>query len=189
MDFKGRYEIAGSPQAVWEALHDADVLKECITGAETVTRVSPTAYAARVALKIGPVQARFDGKVDWLDEQPPEGYAYAGTLKGEGQGGAAGFARGEARVLLKQEGARAVLTYEAKATIGGKLAQVGQRLVDSVAKSQADDFFSKFAAHVGSAPVAGPPASTPAKAAAPSWIWIAAAAVAALLVVLALALR
>jgi carbon monoxide dehydrogenase subunit G len=187
MDFNGRYQIDGSPASVWEALHDPEILKQCIAGAETVTRVSPTSYTARVALKIGPVQARFDCKAEWLDDQPPDGYAYAGTLKGEGQGGAAGFARGEARVLLKEEGQGAVLTYEAKAAIGGKLAQIGQRLVDAAAKSIADDFFSRFAAHVSRAPGA-PPVHPPTHARIPPWLWMAAGAAAIIIIVLAIAL-
>jgi carbon monoxide dehydrogenase subunit G len=146
MDFKGAYTIAAPPDMIWAALHDPDILKACIPGAESVSRVSETAYTAKAMMKVGPVKARFEGKVEWADAPAEEGYAYSGILKGEGQGGAAGFARGESIVRLKTDGAGTQLTYDAKATIGGRLAQVGQRLIDSVAKSMADEFFAKFAA-------------------------------------------
>ena len=157
MDFKGRYSIAASPDAVLAALRDPDVLAACIPGAERVEKRSDTEYAAVAMVKVGPVGARFQGRVTLAPEGPPPGAAYALRLAGEGQGGAAGFARGESHVTLTPEGAGTVLEYDAKATIGGRLAQVGQRLIDGAAKSLADEFFQKFAKHMQApAPIPGP---------------------------------
>jgi carbon monoxide dehydrogenase subunit G len=146
MDFQGRYLIASPPDQVWAALHDPDVLASCIPGSQSVTRLSDTDYEAIATIKIGPVKAKFSGNVKWEDAAPPEGFTHAGTLSGEGKGGPAGFAKGQAQVLLAEEGGGTVLTYTAKATVGGKLAQIGQRLIDSTAKSIADNFFANFEA-------------------------------------------
>jgi len=146
MDFQGRYLIASPPDQVWAALHDPDVLASCIPGSEAVTRISETDYEAVATIKIGPVKARFSGKVVWQESAVPEGYTHAGVLSGEGKGGPAGFAKGQSQILLAEEGGGTVLTYTAKATVGGKLAQIGQRLIDSTAKSIADNFFAKFEA-------------------------------------------
>ena len=147
MDFRGRYSIPARPDMVWTALHDPEVLAACIPGCEGVTKTSATEYQAQTVIKVGPVKARFTGKVTWTDHAPPEGFTHAGTLVGEGTGGAAGFARGESevRVAPGPDSESAVLTYEAKANVGGKLAQIGQRLIDATAKSLADEFFAKFA--------------------------------------------
>jgi uncharacterized protein len=145
MEFKGKYTIPAAPEAVWEALHDPDTLAGAIPGCEHVEKLSETEFKARAMVRIGPVKARFEGKVQ-LDELPPQpGIAHAMLLKGEGQGGAAGFARGESEVRLTAAGVDTVLEYTAKATIGGRLAQVGQRLIDGAAKALADEFFGKFA--------------------------------------------
>ena len=146
MEFKGKYAILASPDAVWNALHDPKVLAAAIPGCEAVEKISATDFKARAAIKIGPVKARFEGKVQLQEIPPPEGAVRALILKGEGLGGAAGFARGESQVRLCADGAGTVLEYDAKATIGGRLAQVGQRLIDGAAKSLADEFFEKFAA-------------------------------------------
>jgi carbon monoxide dehydrogenase subunit G len=167
MDFRGRYTLPARPDMVWAALHDPQVLAACIPGCEGVTKLSATEYRAQATLKIGPVKARFTGKVTWTDHAAPEGFTHAGTLLGEGQGGAAGFARGESevRVAPGPDAETAVLTYEAKATVGGKLAQIGQRLIDAAAKSVADEFFAKFAALIRSGtaetPADAPPAPSP----------------------------
>jgi carbon monoxide dehydrogenase subunit G len=121
------------------------MLAAAIPGCEGVERTSETEYRARTTLKIGPVKARFEGRVQLEAIPPPAGVSHALLLKGEGQGGAAGFARGESEVRISPEGAGAILEYNAKATIGGRLAQVGQRLIDAAAKSLADEFFAKFA--------------------------------------------
>ena len=144
MDFQGRYLIPAPPEAVWGALHDPDILASCIPGSQSVTRISETDYEAVAVIKIGPVKARFSGKANWLDAEPTEGCTHVGVLSGEGKGGPAGFAKGQSQVQLAVEGENTVLTYSAKATVGGKLAQIGQRLIDSTAKSIADNFFANF---------------------------------------------
>jgi carbon monoxide dehydrogenase subunit G len=170
MEFRGRYTLPARPDMVWAALHDPQVLAACIPGCEGVTQLSATEYRAQATLRIGPVKARFTGKVTWTDHAAPEGFTHAGTLLGEGQGGAAGFARGESQVRVAPgpDTETSVLTYEAKATVGGKLAQIGQRLIDAAAKAVADEFFAKFAALIRSgtteAPVDAPPAPSPVPA-------------------------
>jgi carbon monoxide dehydrogenase subunit G len=144
MDFQGRYLIPAPPEAVWAALHDPDILASCIPGSQSVMRISETDYQAVAVIKIGPVKARFSGKVNWLDAEPTEGFTHVGVLSGEGKGGPAGFAKGQSQVQLAVEGENTVLTYSAKATVGGKLAQIGQRLIDATAKSIADNFFASF---------------------------------------------
>jgi carbon monoxide dehydrogenase subunit G len=134
--------VPASPERVWEALVDPEVLKSCIPGCETFERTGENAYRATVAAKVGPVAARFTGKLDLADVVAPTGY----TLKFEGQGGAAGFANGTARVsLAPSDGGQTALTYAVKAQVGGKLAQIGNRLVDAAAAKLADDFFARFA--------------------------------------------
>lgn len=145
MDFKGKYSIPAAPERVWAALHEPEILAAAIPGCEGVERTSETDYRARTTIKIGPVKARFEGRVQLQELPPPPGVSHALLLKGEGQGGAAGFARGESEVRISPDGSGAVLEYSAKATIGGRLAQVGQRLIDGAAKSLADEFFAKFA--------------------------------------------
>jgi hypothetical protein len=146
MEFKGKYRIPATTEAVWAALHEPAILAAAIPGCETVERLSQTEFRARAMVKVGPVRARFEGKVELQELPPPPGTARALRLKGEGQGGAAGFARGESEVRLTSEGDSTLLEYDAKATIGGRLAQVGQRLIDCAAKALADEFFGKFAA-------------------------------------------
>lgn len=144
MDFKGRYSIPAPPDAVFAALHDPQVLKVSIPGCESIEQISPEQFTARAVLKIGPVKATFSGKVTLASGTPPQGFTHTVKLTGDGQGGAAGFARGQSDVLLAADNGGTVLTYDAKAVVGGKLAQVGQRLIDSAAKSMADDFFANF---------------------------------------------
>lgn len=144
MDMTGEYRIAAPRARVWEALNDPETLKRCIAGCEELEKTSDTEFSARVSTRVGPVSAKFTGKVQLSDVDPPNGY----TISGEGQGGVAGFARGGASVRLAEDGAETVLTYEANATVGGKLAQIGSRLIDSTARKMADDFFGKFAALV-----------------------------------------
>ena len=148
MEFKGRYTIPASPQAVWDALHDETMLARTIPGCETVQKLSDTEFQASATLKVGPVKARFEGRVELAPRAPEAGFSHALTLKGAGKGGAAGFARGESdvRLALESGGKATVLEYDAKAIVGGRLAQLGQRLIDGAAKSIADEFFAKFAA-------------------------------------------
>lgn len=145
MDMTGEYRIAAQREAVWKALNDPDILRQCIPGCESVDKTSDTEFTARVTAAIGPVKAKFAGKVRLSDLDPPYGY----TINGEGQGGAAGFAKGGAKVSLSQDGDGTLLSYNVNASVGGKLAQVGSRLIDGVARKMADEFFSRFATVVG----------------------------------------
>lgn len=145
MEMTGEYRIPASQQRVWDALNDPAVLKACIAGCQQLDKVSDTEFKAIVTTKVGPISATFRGAVNLSDLDAPNGY----TLTGQGQGGAAGFARMSARVALKPEADVTLLTYAADAEIGGKLASVGSRLVQSVARKNADDFFSAFARQLG----------------------------------------
>jgi len=162
MEFSGRYAIPAPPETVWAGLNDPDVLKTCIPGCEQIEKTSPTDFLATARLKIGPVSATFKGKVALSDLDPP----HRCILTGEGQGGVAGFAKGDAEVLLEPDGTGTVLTYKAKANVGGKLAQIGQRLIDGAAKQIADDFFERFAKAVATAPSAATETAEAAVAAA-----------------------
>ena len=144
MEFKGKYAIPASPDEVWTALRDPAVLAACIPGCEKVEKLDTSEYQAVTTLKVGPVKARFQGKVHIEDVAAPPGAARAMRLSGEGQGGAAGFARGQSEVHLAPADGNTILQYSANAIVGGKLAQIGQRLIDGAAKSIADEFFSKF---------------------------------------------
>ena len=141
MDFSGEYIIPSTKQKVWDALNDPEVLKQCIDGCEELNKESDSEFSARVTAKVGPVRAKFSGKVTLSDIDPPNGY----KISGEGQGGVAGFAKGGAVVKLEDSDGVTKLTYTAEAEVGGKLASVGSRLVEGVAKKTADDFFGKFA--------------------------------------------
>jgi carbon monoxide dehydrogenase subunit G len=145
MELTSTQFIPAPQQVVWEALNDPELLKSCIKGCESIEASSDAEYVVVLAAKIGPVTARFKGKLMMRDLNPPESY----SLDFEGQGGAAGHAKGGAQVSLAPEGAGTNLTYTAKAQVGGKLAQIGSRLIDSVAKKMADDFFTAFVAKVG----------------------------------------
>lgn len=145
MEFSGEYRIPARQQQVWDALNDPAVLQACIVGCKQLEKISDTEFIATVAAKVGPVSATFKGNVVLSDLDPPNGY----TMMGQGQGGAAGFAKMGAQVSLKEDQNDTVLKYVAKAEIGGKLASVGSRLVQTVAKKNADDFFAAFARHLG----------------------------------------
>lgn len=145
MDIAGEYRIPVAREAVWTALNDPEVLARCIPGCKDLEQASPDEMKAKVALKIGPVSATFAGTVRLEDVRPPEGY----TLVGQGNGGMAGFAKGRAVVSLAEQGAETVLTYTAKAEIGGKIATLGGRLMQSTSRKLADEFFGKFAAEFG----------------------------------------
>ncbi|HTC17730.1 MAG TPA: carbon monoxide dehydrogenase subunit G [Stellaceae bacterium] len=164
MDMTGEYLITAPRAKVWSALNDPVILKQCIAGCEELLKTSDTEFAAKVQARVGPVSAHFSGKVTLSELDPPNGY----RISGEGSGGAAGFAKGGATVHLSDSGAATKLTYKVEAQIGGKLAQIGSRLIDGTARKMADDFFAKFAALVGAPAVAAAPASASAPAAAPS---------------------
>lgn len=159
MDMTGEYRIPAPRQKVWDALNDAEILKKCIPGCQELEKQSDTEMTAKVKTKVGPVSATFSGKVHLSDINPPESY----KISGEGQGGVAGFAKGGADVKLAEDNGETVLTYNASAAVGGKLAQIGSRLIDSTAKKMADQFFSKFAEEVGGPPSAEKPPEKPAE--------------------------
>ena len=169
MELKGERVIPAPVATTWAALNDPETLKACIAGCESLERTGPDAFAAVVAMKIGPVSARFRGNLRMSDVNPPHGY----TIHFDGQGGAAGFGKGSADVKLEPEGEAATrLGYLARATVGGKMAQIGSRLVDATAAKITDDFFKAFEAQVRSsmpeAVVAAPTAPVkPARASQP----------------------
>src|SRR5215467_2173436 len=137
----GEVQLSAPREAVWAKLNDAEVLKACIPGCEELNKVSDTEFQAVATTKIGPVKAKFKGRVTLSDLDPPNGY----KISGEGEGGVAGFAKGGASVVLTDKDGGTLLTYNVEAQIGGKLAQLGQRLIAGAAKKMADEFFAKFA--------------------------------------------
>lgn len=146
MEMQGSRVLAVTQQQAWDALLDPQVLQACIPGCEKMDATGENQYQAVLALRIGPVAARFNGKVALSDVAPPQSC----TIGFDGQGGAAGFGRGQAKVrLTPQEDGRCELAYDVNAQVGGKIAQVGQRLIDGVAKSMAEDFFKRFDAEMG----------------------------------------
>lgn len=153
MDISGQYRISAPRDVVWAALNDPEVLKRCIPGCKELEQRSPTDLAAKVALKIGPISATFMGSVTLEDLNPPSGY----TIVGQGQGGAAGFAKGRARVDLTEAGSETDLMYTAKAEVGGKLATLGGRLIQATSKKLADEFFGNFAAELNGDETAAEP--------------------------------
>lgn len=180
MEMQGSRRLAVPQQQAWDALNDPEVLKACIPGCDKVEAAGENQYAIGMAVKIGPVAARFNGKIQLTDVLPPNSY----TLNFEGQGGPAGFGKGQARVNLAPptEGAGCELSYSATAQVGGKIAQVGQRLVDGVAKSMAEEFFKRFDAEMErrypqayAAEAALPPPGAPVaakKGGMPAWAWV-----------------
>ncbi len=140
MEMHGELRIPAPRQEVWEKLNDPETLKTCIPGCESVDRVSDTEFTAKVVARVGPVKASFSGKVTLTDIDPPAGY----TISGEGSGGVAGFAKGSAKVALDDVGSETVLRYGVQAQVGGKLAQIGSRLIDATSRKMADEFFSRF---------------------------------------------
>lgn len=140
MEMTGEQLIALPQQATWDALNDTAVLMDCIPGCDSIDRQSDTEYLLTMTAKVGPVSAKFKGRMTLSNVNPPDSY----TLNFEGQGGVAGFAKGEASVQLTPEGETTKLSYSVKASIGGKLAQVGARLIDGVAKKMAEQFFTAF---------------------------------------------
>lgn len=176
MDMSGEQHIAAPRDAVWDALNDPDILGQCIPGCESIEKTSETEFEAAVTAKIGPVKAKFKGAVELQDLDPPNSY----TIVGEGKGGAAGFGKGSAKVRLEEADGGTRMIYEVNAQVGGKLAQIGSRLVSSASKKMADDFFEKFKAVVeaeaartsgvasaGTAAAAAPAAAAPAAEAVP----------------------
>jgi carbon monoxide dehydrogenase subunit G len=142
MTMQGEVQLGASREAVWAKLNDPEVLKACIPGCEELERTEDNnGFRAAAKMKVGPVSARFKGKVALSDLDPPNGY----RISGEGEGGVAGFAKGGATVALSEKDGGTLLKYDVEAQIGGKLAQLGQRLVNGAAKKLADEFFTNFA--------------------------------------------
>ena len=141
MELEGKYNLRAEREKVWAALNDPEILKQCIPGCETLTKASDTNFSASVVAKVGPVKAKFTGEVELTELSPPSSY----KISGEGKGGAAGFASGSADVKLEEsdEGGT-ILSYSVNAQVGGKLAQIGSRLIDSTAKKLSREFFDKF---------------------------------------------
>ena len=167
MEMTGEFRIPAPRQRVWEALNDPEILKQSIPGCQTLEKVSDTEFNGKVVASVGPVRATFGGKVTLSDLDPPQSY----TISGKGSGGVAGFAEGGAKVNLAEDGGATVLHYEVRAQVGGKLAQVGSRLIDGVARKMANDFFGRFAAAVAPEPApaaAAEPMKSEAAAAAPA---------------------
>ncbi|MEO3998017.1 carbon monoxide dehydrogenase subunit G [Mesorhizobium sp. CAU 1732] len=141
MIIEGEERIEAPIAKVWEALNDTETLKACIPGCESLEKTGDNQLAAVVTLKIGPIKAKFNGEVELKNLKPPHSY----TIEGEGKGGIAGFAKGGADVKLTEESPTVtILTYEAKADVGGKIAQLGSRLITSTSKKLAGQFFSSF---------------------------------------------
>jgi carbon monoxide dehydrogenase subunit G len=141
MTMSGEVQLPATREAVWTKLNDPVVLKSCVPGCEQLDKVSDTEFQAIASIKVGPVKARWKGKVRLSDLDPPNGY----KISGEGEGGVAGFAKGGATVALADKDGGTLLSYNVEAQIGGKLAQLGQRLINGAAKKTADDFFANFA--------------------------------------------
>jgi hypothetical protein len=179
MEMSGEQFIPLPQQKVWEALNDPEILKSSIAGCDTIDRISDNEYKVALTAAVGPVKAKFAGKLALSDLNPPHSYAIAF----EGSGGAAGFGKGGARVNLAPEGTGTKLAYTANAQVGGKLAQVGSRLIDGVAKKMADDFFKTFVARIAPPAAVAPaiPAPEP-KEPAFNPMWIVAAIILAQLV-------
>lgn len=165
MKMSGEEVIAAARETVWQALNDPDILKQCIPGCESITKHSDTKMEARVIAKVGPVKAGFTGIVNLTDLNPPSSY----RISGEGKGGLAGFASGGADVRLEDADGGTKLSYDVDAQVGGKLAMLGSRLIDSTARSMATQFFEKFAEVVSEMKpeaAAAPAKKAPAKKAA-----------------------
>lgn len=206
MDMQGIKALAVTQQQAWDALNNPDILKACIAGCDKLEATGEGQYSVGMAVKIGPVAARFNGKIVLTEVNPPDSY----TLNFEGQGGAAGFGKGKAAVRLEPVGAQTKLHYSVDASVGGKLAQVGSRLIESAARKLSEEFFAKFntvvaagepavaeaaaveaAPELAAAPAGGSPAPAPAESGRGGipWPWIAGAALVAAAVLTAIGMR
>ncbi len=190
MEMNVEQSIAADRETVWNALNDPAILKAAIPGCESLELEDENRFAAKITARVGPVKAKFNFKVELADLDPPTSY----TINGEGQGGAAGFAKGSARVTLTEQDAGTLLHYSVKANVGGKLAQLGGRLIDGTARKLADEFFDAFiaivtesdsAAATGESAVQQPASAAPTGI--PAWIWaVLGAGALALLLIFAL---
>lgn len=196
MKLSDEIRIEAPRERVFAALNDPEVLKRAIPGCQALERMSASEMTATVTAKIGPVKATFKGRVTLSDLNPPESY----TIAGEGKGGAAGFAKGSAKVTLTEDGAATRLRYEVNADVGGKLAQVGARLIEGSSKKLAQEFFAAFKAALAAPataasearPAAGPAVPVPAPRPAhglPMWLWVGGVAFVVALIVFLIVLR
>ncbi len=185
MDMQASRQLGVTQQQAWDALNDPEVLKVCIPGCDRIESTGPLQFAVGVSLKIGPVSAKFAGKIQLSDMNPPSSY----TLTFDGQGGVAGFGKGTAKVELTPNDAGCMLNYTVHAQVGGKVAQLGQRLVDGAAKNMSEDFFKRFdeemqrrypAPAAASESAAPAPVVAPAGGGIPGWVWPVAIVVVAL---------
>ncbi len=202
MQITGSFTVPAPRKRVWEALNDPEILRQCIPGCEELNRVGDNEFEGKVVAKVGPVKATFAGRVTLADLDPPNGY----TIQGEGKGGVAGFAKGSAKVRLKDDAAGTVLEYDADASVGGKLAQIGGRLIEGAANQTAQGFFSKFSDLVSAGAAPAPeaaaepvPAATASGGSAPTsapmlgksqrtLMWVAAGVIVVVIIVLAVVL-
>jgi uncharacterized protein len=183
MEMSNSQFVPASQQKTWEALNDPETLKACIRGCESIEKVTDNEYQMALAVKVGPVSAKFKGKMVLADLNPPISY----SLSFEGQGGGAGFAKGGAKVSLAPEEAGTRLSYTVSAQVGGKLAQIGSRLIDGAAKQMADDFFTAFVNRLRGPPADEAPsmvgvasaAAAPVSTAIKTWVWVVAAVIVA----------
>lgn len=189
MEMTGEFRIPAPRQQVWEALNDPETLKHSIPGCESIEKISDTEFAANVLSKVGPVKARFATKVSLSNLNPPTSY----TIAGEARGGAAGFAKGSADVTLQEDGAETVMRYSVRIQAGGKLAQLGSRLLDGTARKVADDFFRNFAARLSPvaveaavAPEVAAPRPVPSGKGVHALVWIVALIILVVLLVWAI---
>lgn len=157
MEMSGEFRIPATRDKVWAALNDPEILQRSVPGCQSITRLSDTEMEGAVMASVGPVKATFRGSVVLSDINPPHSY----TLTGQGKGGPAGFAKGVARVALSEEGGMTVLRYTAQASVGGKLAQIGQRLIDGTARKLSEEFFGNFSAILGGEKSAAAPVAEP----------------------------
>ena len=186
MEMNGSREVPASVDETWKALNDPEVLKSCIAGCESIDKVSDNEYQVAMTARVGPVSAKFNGRIALSDIVAPKSY----TIRFDGQGGAAGFASGEAQVELSPAGSGTRIDYKAKAQVGGKLAQIGSRLIDGAAAKVADDFFGRLVEHLGGSKDAvlttAPTIPPEAAAAALKKMWIRLAIAAAIIIVMAI---
>jgi len=185
MDMQGNRQLSATQDQAWAALNNPDILKACIPGCEKFELTEENCYNVGVALRIGPVAAKFSGTVKLMDIQPPHAYA----LQFEAQGGVAGFGKGESKVSLTPNPEGCELNYTVHSKVGGKIAQLGQRLIDGAAKSLAEDFFKRFEEELKKSNAAQAPIDISAYQSMPStanptsrWLWLAAAVLAGALV-------
>ena len=170
MEMSFEHRIAASREQVWKALNDIEILKASIPGCDNLISEEENTFKAQITAKVGPVKAKFKFDVTLTDIDPPNAY----TINGQGQGGAAGFANGSAAVTLREDGKHTILAYHAKANVGGKLAQLGARLIDGAAQKMANEFFVKFSELAANPSLLDAAPAPEAKPILPTWLWLGA---------------